>query len=246
MVSSIIAGLIGLLVGSCLGALAARWPGLDRSFLLGRSRCAACGTALSPAELIPLWSWIRQRGRCRHCGAPIGWLPLLAELGGGGAALLAFASLPPATALLFTLTGWCLLLLALIDAAHGRLPDILTLPLALAGLLACAAGAAPGLPAPLESALAASLGFALFHGIDRLYRRWRGRAGLGLGDAKLLAALGAWLGLEALAHGVLLAALMALAFAYAKGLRQRFDALAFGPWLALAFAALLWLRLACA
>ncbi|MEZ5857769.1 MAG: prepilin peptidase [Geminicoccaceae bacterium] len=228
------AALVGLAVGSFLGALASRWPALDRGFLFGRSRCAACGAGLGWRETLPLWSWVAQRGRCRHCGGAIGWRPLAAELAGAAIAGTAFAALAPAAALLLTGVGWCLLLLALIDAAHGRLPDILTLPLALAGPLVAALAPLPGLVPPLEGLLGAGLGFALFWAIGRLYAAWRGQEGLGLGDAKLLAAAGAWLGPPGLAPTILVAAITGLVAAWLGGRRRGGDAIAFGPFLALA------------
>lgn len=192
---------------------------------------------------MPLWSWLRRRGRCRHCGVWIGWQPLLAELAGAGIAALAWATLPAPAAALATLVGWWLLLLALIDAAHGRLPDVLTLPLLLLGLAVAAAAPLPGLPSLLASGLGAALGFGLLYLVDRLYAAWRGRAGLGLGDAKLLAALGAWLGAESLAPLILAAALAGLGWALATGRRRAADAIAFGPFLALAGGGLVWWRL---
>ncbi len=236
--------MVGLAVGSFLGALAARWPRLDRSFLLGRSRCPACGTALGWRETLPLWSWLVQGGRCRHCAARIGWQPLLAELAAAAVAGLAFAALAPAPALVLVAVGWWLLLLALIDAAHGRLPDLLTLPLAAAGPLLAAITKLPGLVPPLEGLIGAGLGFALFWAIGRLYALWRGQQGLGLGDAKLLAAAGAWLGPLGLAPTILVAATTGLAAAWLTGRRQGSDAIAFGPFLALAFWLLLLWRLA--
>lgn len=243
MLLAVAAGLSGFAVGSMLGALASRWPALDLGFVYGRSACPACGATLGAQDLVPLWSWLRQGGRCRHCGAWIGWLPLMAETAGGGVALAAFATLAPSSALLVTVIGWWLLLLALIDAEHGRLPDVLTLPLVVAGLGAAIFLPLRGLAGPLASGLGAVVGFTLFASVARLYRAWRGRVGLGGGDAKLLAALGAWLGLEGLAPVILVAALLALGFALSSGLRRVEDALAFGPWLALAGGGLLWWRL---
>ena len=243
MFLALAAGFCGLAVGSMLGAMAARWPSLDRDFVLGRSRCRACGATLRADELVPLWSWLRQAGRCRHCGARIGWLPLLAEVAGGGVALLAFSTLAAPGAVLLTVVGWWLLLLAFVDAEHGRLPDVLTLPLLVMGLAAAAMLPVPGLVGLGPAGLGAALGFVLFAAVGRLYLAWRGRVGLGGGDAKLLAALGAWLGLEGLAPVILTAALLALGFALLSGLKRREDALAFGPWLALAGGGLFWWQL---
>lgn len=229
-----------------LGAMAARWPNLDRDFVLGRSRCATCGATLAARELVPLWSWLRQAGRCRHCGARIGWLPLLAEVAAGGVALLAFSTLATPSAALLTAVGWWLLLLALVDAEHGRLPDLLTLPLLVTGLAAAAMLPVPGLVGLAASGLGAVLGFLSFAAVGRLYLAWRGRVGLGGGDAKLLAALGAWVGVDGLAPVILGAALLALGFALRSGLRRAEDALAFGPWLAIAGGGLFWWQLSAA
>jgi prepilin signal peptidase PulO-like enzyme (type II secretory pathway) len=106
--------------------------------------------------------------------------------------------------MLATLLGWWLLVLALVDAEHGRLPDVLTLPLLALGLAAAALAPLPGLASPLDSALGAASGFLVFYLVARLYAAWRGRPGLGLGDAKLLAALGAWLGVAGLAPLILI------------------------------------------
>jgi len=236
-------GLIGAAMGSFVGAMATRWPGLDLDFAFGRSRCPACGTVLGAGEMLPVWTWLRQGGQCRHCGAAIGWQPLVAELVGSGIALVAALSLPLPQAVVFAVVGWWLLLLALIDAEHGRLPDVLTLPLLVAGLATAASAAVAGLPPPLHSLLGAGLGFALFYATARLYAAWRGREGLGLGDAKLLAALGAWLGVDDLATLVFCSAVLALVVALVSGLRRADDTLAFGPWLAAAGGGLLWWRL---
>ncbi len=159
------------------------------------------------------------------------------------AAGLAFPTLAAPAAALLTVIGWWLLLLALIDAEHGRLPDVLTLPLAATGVAAATLLPLPGLVAPCASGLGAVTGFLLFVAVDRLYRAWRGRVGLGRGDAKLLAALGAWLRLEGLAPLILLAAVAAIGLALLRGQRRGDDALAFGPWLALAGFGLFWWQL---
>lgn len=129
--------------------------------------------------------------------------------------------------------------LVLIDLREFRLPDRLTLPLIGVGL---------GLAAvrlggwPIEAASGVALGYAVFWLIGAAYFRLRGVDGLGQGDAKLLAAAGAWLGPLALPWLVLLAALGALGFAIAKG-QNRTQQLAFGPWLAAAFWAIWLFRL---
>lgn len=132
------------------------------------------------------------------------------------------------------LLGWVLLALAWIDARHLRLPDALTLPLLLAGL--CAAWLLePWLLT--ERAIGAIAGYLAFRLIGWGYAAWRGHAGLGQGDAKLLAAGGAWVGWEALSWVVLLAALAGIAWAGLQAVRgERLTSrshLPFGPFLAL-------------
>ena len=194
--------------------------------------------------MVPLLSLLLQRGRCRACGARLSWFYPAVEVAALAVALMAWWRLPgPEVGWLWAscVLGWALLALAWIDARHFRLPDALTLPLIPAGLLATQA-LAPA--AVLDHAVAALAGYASFALVAAGYRRWRGRAGLGAGDAKLLASCGAWLGLEALPMLVLLAALLGLAMALALAWRQgrlRGDmAVPFGPALALA-CWLLWL-----
>jgi len=115
------------------------------------------------------------------------------------------------------LLGFVLLLLALIDLVSLRLPDALTLPLTAAGL-----GLALLLPHRpwIDHAIGAALGYAMLAGVGWLYRRWRGRDGLGLGDAKLMMAGGAWLGWPALPSVLLLACLGGFALFALGALRQ--------------------------
>lgn len=128
----------------------------------------------------------------------------------------------------------CLAVLAWFDVRRFRLPDGLTLPLLLTGLGLSLAGHGP---APLDAALGAAIGFALFWGLGEVHFRLRRTEGLGLGDAKLVAAAGAWLGWQALPWVVLGASLPALAFALLTG-HGREDRIAFGLWLCLSFAVL--------
>jgi leader peptidase (prepilin peptidase)/N-methyltransferase len=208
----------------------------------GRSRCPACGATLEARDLVPLGSWLLAGGRCRHCGGRLGaWYPLV-ELGAAAVGGLSLGLLPAPEAWLAALLGWWLLALALIDIRSWLLPDALTLPLLAAGLLLAAWGEFGGpRPSPTGVTLAGSLvgaaaGFSALAGIGYAYLRWRGREGLGLGDAKLLAAAGAWLGAATLPWVVLLAATAGLALAVARGGNLRAETpVPFGPSLALAF-----------
>jgi leader peptidase (prepilin peptidase) / N-methyltransferase len=137
------------------------------------------------------------------------------------------------------LLGWALLALARIDLAAGLLPDRLTAPLALAGIGVAGIGTPESVPAALGAALLGmAAGFVSLAGVALIYRRWRGRDGMGLGDAKLLGAAGAWLGAAALPLTVCLAASSALVAVLAtRRLGWRFErdgAIPFGPFLCLA------------
>ena len=145
--------------------------------------------------------------------------------------LLKFADLLATPVLIALLAA-----MALVDLRERRLPDRLTLPLAALGLV-LAAWRTGGLP--LAELAGAGVGYLLFWGLGEAHHRLRGTEGLGLGDAKLLAAAGAWLGWRDLPLVILLAALGALAFALLA--RNRKTEIAFGPWLAMAFL-VLWLR----
>lgn len=144
--------------------------------------------------------------------------------------LLSAALLPADKVAVGCLLGWVLLALAVIDQRHMVLPDELTLPLAGLGL----AGAWLDDPAALPAhAAGAVLGFLCFAAVGLLYRRWRGCDGLGLGDAKLLAAAGAWVSWSGLPSVVLIAALLGLGTALVRRLPRR-ARLPFGPGLAAA------------
>lgn len=222
-------------VGSFLGVLARRLP-LGQPVMIARSRCESCGGALSPWELAPIVSYLIQRGRCRQCGGSIAPAHLAIELAATlVAAWAATTDTDPGWLWADCALGWTLLALAWIDWVHLRLPDALTLPLVLGGLGATA------LLDPAETtghALAAAIGYAAFRLIARGYRALRGREGLGTGDAKLLAASGAWVGVAGLSPVVLAAAVAGLVVAVVRtGRAGRLSAttmVPFGPCLALA------------
>lgn len=213
--------LIGLVVGSFLNVVIYRgpaWWGLtddtDRGTLLGpRSKCPRCRTTIRSWDNIPLISYLLLRGRCRDCGFKIPVLYPIVEGLGGAAALLSLAMFGPTIAgLWFALFCWTLIALAVIDAQTGYLPDMLTLPLIIAGFLTNGLAAnGGGNFVPLTDAIIGAIaGGGVFWAIAAGYRALRGHDGLGLGDAKLLAALGAWLGWMALAPIVLIASLAAI------------------------------------
>jgi leader peptidase (prepilin peptidase)/N-methyltransferase len=222
------------LAGSFLGVVITRLPE-GETVVAGRSRCRQCSHALGVLDLVPIISWLASNGRCRYCAAAIPSFYPLIEVAAIIVALWAGAVVSGWLVWTSCALGWALLSLAVIDQRHQRLPDALTLPLIPAGL-----AVAWGIDADLlaDHALGALAGFAVFFTIAAAYRRLRGQEGLGLGDAKLLAAGGAWLAWQGLPSVVLIAAVIALAIALAQSLgRRRLQAqerLAFGPYLAIA------------
>lgn len=224
-----------------MGVLIARLPE-GRPIVWARSICEQCGERLGPRDLIPLLSYALTLGRCRHCWTRIGLFPLAVELAALGVAVWAVLAVSDAEIWWTCAFGWTLLTLAWIDVRAMILPDVLTLPLALGGLIAAAALEPNALP---DHIVAAMTGYGALAGFAFIYRRLRHRDGLGMGDAKLLGAIGAWSGLASLPLTVFLAACIGLMFAGGAALAGRrltaTTALPFGPCLALA-AWLFWLH----
>ena len=190
-ISAFLLGGLGLIAGSFIGLVSLRLP-RGEGVVAGRSRCSGCGRPLPPWCLVPLLSWMVARGRCRDCRARIPIRYPLIEAGcgliGAGAAL----SQPDLTlAAITALLGWQLLLIAIIDGEHFWLPDQLTLPLLVSGLAANLWLDPAGWTGPVIGAVA---GFGGLWLLAVIYRRMRGREGLGGGDPFLLAAGGAWVG----------------------------------------------------
>jgi leader peptidase (prepilin peptidase)/N-methyltransferase len=198
-----------------------------------RSRCPACGHALAWHENLPLIGWLRLKGRCSACAAHISARYPVVEL----TTALMFATIAwrfgaqPVTLL------WCgfsavLLTLALIDWDTTVLPDALTLPLLWAGLIAAALGWTVPLPAAAWGAVA---GYLSLWSVYWLFKLATGKEGMGYGDFKLLAALGAWLGWQMIVPMLLLAsvigAVIGIGMKVAATLREgRY--VPFGPFLA--------------
>jgi leader peptidase (prepilin peptidase)/N-methyltransferase len=197
------------------------------------SRCPACGHRIGALENIPLVSWLVLRGRCSACRAPISLRYPLIEL---------------LTAALFSAIGWrlgaqpvvllwcgftaVLIALAVIDWDTTVLPDSLTLPLTWAGLLAALSGWTIALPTAVIGACA---GYLSLWTVYWFFKLATGKEGMGYGDFKLLAALGAWLGWQALLPIVLgasvLGAIVGIAMKFNSALREgRY--VPFGPFLA--------------
>lgn len=240
------AALAGLVLGS-FATCAGHRLAVDGSLLIpARSFCPACGHALTWRENIPLLGYLLQLGRCRHCNERIPARYPLTELLSGLFALAAGLVLGPTPHFLVALGfATLLLVLSLIDLTTYLLPDVLTLPGAVAALLCSAL-----LPRlwtlgiGWQSALfGAGLGGGGLWLLSALYRRIRGVDGLGLGDAKLMLLVGALLGPLAVVLTLFLGAclalpagLMVMRQAEGDGLQTR---LPFGPFLCAAAAAYL-------
>ncbi len=223
--------LLGLLLGSFLNVVAWRLP-RGESVAWPGSRCPACGHAVRPRDNLPLLGWLLLRGRCRDCAAPIDPRYPLTELAGGLAAVAALLASPtPAAA-----GAVLLLLLAMIvvfrtDLDHRLILDVVTLPGVVAGLLLCPL---LGTTRP-DALLGAAGGWLVLEGMRLGYRRWRGLDGLGGGDVKLAAMLGAWLGWQGVLMTFLLGSLVGAAVGIAmtaRGSAGRLTALPYGVFLA--------------
>ena len=209
-----------------------------------RSTCPACGHRITALENSPLVSYLALHGRCAACGAGIGLkYPLVELLAGAGAAYAAWrfgASLAALGAAVFI---WFTIALAFIDQETGLLPDDLTLPLIWIGLTVNLAGVFVPLSEAVIGALAGYLSlWSIYWGFKLL----TGKEGMGYGDFKMNAAVGAFLGWKMLPLVILLSSLVGLAFGVLQMLaaRRRWDAgfrFHFGPYLAMAgIVALFW------
>jgi leader peptidase (prepilin peptidase)/N-methyltransferase len=198
------------------------------------SHCDHCLTPLSWYELIPVLSWLWLRGRCRHCGAAIGlrspfveaFIALLFGLAIGRFGI-SLESLGACVLMTFLVAA------AVIDFETRLLPDVLTMPLLWIGLLFNLDARFARLE---DAVIGAACGYASLWLVNALYHRLAGRVGMGQGDFKLLAALGAWLGWQSLPFVLIIACVGGVVFGVTSMLRdrnQRGQPIAFGPWLAL-------------
>jgi leader peptidase (prepilin peptidase)/N-methyltransferase len=251
-----LAALLGVCIGSFLNVVAWRLP-RQESLLWPASHCPRCGTPLVWYDNLPVLGWLLLRGRCRHCQQPIALRYPLVELLTGGLWLAMLQARPEAMGpapetLPLLLAGWLLaswlVPLVLIDIDQLWLPEPLCrwgliLGLAATALLGFPEGVALGRQLLLDHLLAAALGLLGFEAVSALAEKALGKPALGLGDAKLAAMIGAWLGLNGLAATVALAVLLgALVGMVARvlGRLQPGTPFPFGPFLATG-ALLVWL-----
>jgi leader peptidase (prepilin peptidase)/N-methyltransferase len=199
------------------------------------SHCPHCKHALSPLDNIPLLSWLALRGRCRYCGARISWqYPLVEVLTALASAVVAWKlgfGWELAAGLVFT---WVLIAASGIDVRTQLLPDQLTLPLMWLGLLL---SLLPLRVDPAAAIVGAAIGYLSLWSVYWLFKLATGKEGMGYGDFKLLAALGAWMGPMALLPTVLLSSLIGAVVggtALALQGRDRSTPIPFGPFIAAA------------
>ena len=224
-------GILGAIWGSFVAAMCSRWPN-GESVTSGRSHCDSCGKTVVAYDLIPIASYLFLHGKCRACGQAIGaeaiWIEIVATMVGIAPLLL----LPPEQALALALFGWLLLPLVILDHRHLWLPNSLVLLLAIGGVL-FGLLLTPDVSA-YDRVLGAVCGYLTLQSVRLVFFAVRKIEGMGAGDPKLLAALGIWLGWQALPMILLLATFFGLIWAlYQIGIRRsKVQEVAFGTMLA--------------
>jgi leader peptidase (prepilin peptidase) / N-methyltransferase len=217
-------------------------PAPPFNLVVPRSACPACKAPISAAQNIPVLSYLLLKGRCAHCGTHISArYPAIEILTGALSAAVAWKfgfGWPALAGLVLT---WFLIALTFIDVDHQLLPDNLTLPLLWIGLLlslwAPPEGGAPIPMNPHDSIIGAIAGYVSLWTVYHLFRLLTGKEGMGYGDFKLFAALGAWLGWKMLLPIILIAAVVGAIAGVAiltLGGKNRSTPIAFGPFLAVA------------
>lgn len=274
VLTAALAGLLGLLVGSFLNVVIYRLPlMLQREWrsqcleylqldpkkvktadpvaghetfnlLKPDSHCPVCKKPVRPWQNIPVLSYLLLRGRCSQCRTQIHWrYPVVEVVTALLSVVVAWqfgATWACLAALVFT---WSLISLTVIDIDHQLLPDNITLPLLWLGLILSVTGHGTGV-APADALLGASIGYLSLWSIYWAFRLLTGREGMGYGDFKLLAAIGAWLGWQQLLTVIILSsltgAIIGITLAVIAG-RDKNIPMSFGPYLAIAgFIALIW------
>ena len=226
------AGLFGLCIGSFLNVVIYRLP-LGQSLATPPSRCRKCGYSLRWFDNIPVVSWLILRGRCRKCGIAVSWQYPVVELVTGVLFVLVVWLTPPGPLLASRLLLVCILIVLFgIDLEHQILPNSITLPGIAVGLILSTI-APPGIK---DAAIGALVGGGILYAIAWGYYLWRREEGMGMGDVKMLAMLGAFLGWKAVLVTVILASFAGAFIGLAMMAFQRGDmkyALPFGTFLAI-------------
>lgn len=217
-------------------------PTAPYNLMVPRSCCPHCDHPIGALENIPLLSWLWLKGRCRACKAPISARYPLVELLTALLSVAVAATLPPGWGALAALAlTWTLVALTFIDLDKMLLPDQLTLPLLWAGLLFNLLG---GFASLADAVIGAMAGYLVLWTLYWAFKLLTGKEGMGYGDFKLLAALGAWLGWQALPIVLLLSSLVGAVIGIGLILLRNHHQgkpIPFGPYLAIAgWIALLW------
>jgi leader peptidase (prepilin peptidase)/N-methyltransferase len=224
--------LFGMIVGSFLNVCIYRLP-VSRSIVRPRSQCPQCGHPIRAVDNIPLLSYLFLRGRCRHCGKRIPLRYPVVELLSGVFAAMAVARFGPGwQALLMYALIAALLVITFIDLDHRIIPDAITLPGIPIGL---AASFGPGWISPLESLIGILAGGGSLFLVAWGYQLITRREGMGGGDIKLLAMIGAFMGWKGVLFTIFVASLTGTLAGMALIIRRRGDmklAVPFGPFLA--------------
>ncbi|MDG2303691.1 MAG: prepilin peptidase [Candidatus Binatia bacterium] len=232
---------LGAAVGSFLNVVIHRVP-LGESVVSPRSRCPSCRSTIAWYDNIPVLSWVLLRGKCRGCGTGISARYPFIEFITALIAVVLFARHGPTPAFGVQFVFSCaLLVIAYIDLDHQIIPDKISLPGIVLGL---AAAIPAGMPAITDAVLGVLVGGGLLLTVAWTYERWTGREGMGGGDVKLLAMIGAFLGwqgvLLTLLLGSLLGSAIGIALMASRGADRKL-AIPFGPFLSLgALVTLFW------
>ena len=256
----LLALILGLLVGSFLNVVIYRVPeGLNRNWklqakqmldlpleqgegerfniLMPPSHCPSCKVAIKPWQNIPILSYVLLKGQCKHCHAAISMrYPLVELLTGLVFAVCAWKFGATWTALAAMVFSAYLIAMIFIDADTQLLPDQLTLPLMWGGIVFHLAAyllqADWGITNLVDSLLGAIVGYMSLWSIFQLFKLVTGKEGMGYGDFKLLAALGAWLGISVLPIIIIMSAVVGLIFALIMKVAKN-QPMPFGPYLAI-------------
>ncbi|WP_194714077.1 prepilin peptidase [Noviherbaspirillum soli] len=263
LLPAIVAGILGLLIGSFLNVVIHRMPKMMQresdnyvaqesgrplphmeryDLVLPRSACPHCGHRITALENIPVLSYLVLGGKCSQCKAPISIrYPLVEALTGVLSAFMVWHFGSGAAGMASLVFLWLLIAMTFIDADTKLLPDDLTLPLLWLGLLVNLNGAFVPLH---EAVIGAAAGYLSLWSVYWLFKLVTGKEGMGYGDFKLLAALGAWMGWTMLPLIILLSSIVGAVvgiclIAFTK--RGRDNPIPFGPYLAAAgLIALIW------
>jgi len=227
---------LGACIGSFLNVVVWRLP-RGESLVRPRSRCPGCGAAIPAWANVPLLSYVALRGRCRACGARISLrYPLIEALTGAAFAAFLLVHGPGPRLLVDWALASALIAVTFIDLDHHIIPDSITLPGMLAGL--ALALFAPALGIGFREALVGLLGMGgILWGVSAGFEHFAGKTGLGMGDVKLMAMLGSFLGFQSAVGVLVLGSLVGIVYGVAMivALRTgRGTRIPFGPALALA------------